>query len=136
LRRARDILGIVAALMLLLSSAAHSLLGWRAMHGELPAAQVPGDLMAGLKIGWQFGGVAMLTLGVILLTLFAQRLRAGTASLVPARIVSLDYLAFGAWALVASRGEPFFFVLIVPGLWLAIAPPSPSAKQLKELAER
>jgi hypothetical protein len=31
LTRARDILGIIAAGMLILSSAAHSLLGWRAI---------------------------------------------------------------------------------------------------------
>jgi hypothetical protein len=120
-RRAREILGIIAALMLILSSAAHSLLGWPALRSELAAAEVPGDLMLGLKIGWQFGGVAMLTLGVILLVLFARRLRGGTASVVPARVVALAYLAFGAWALAASRGDPFFLVFIVPGLLLAIA---------------
>ena len=119
--RARDILGIIAAGMLILSSAAHSLLGWRAIHGELTTAQVPADLVVGLKIGWQFGGVAMLALGVILLALFLQRLRGGNASLVPARVVALVYLAFGAWALVASGGEPFFFMFIVQGGLLAIA---------------
>jgi hypothetical protein len=119
--RVRDILGIIAALMLILSSAAHSVLGWRGLSGELSAAHVPDDLMLGLKFGWQFGGVAMLTLGVILLVLFAQRRRGGNASVVPARVVALAYLAFGAWALVASRGDPFFLVFIVPGLLLAIA---------------
>ena len=119
--RARDILGIIAAGMLILSSAAHSLLGWRAIHGELTTAQVPADLVVGLKIGWQFGGVAMLALGVILLALFLQRLRGGNAPLVPARVVALVYLAFGAWALVASGGKPFFFMFIVQGGLLAIA---------------
>jgi hypothetical protein len=119
--RARDILGIISAAFLILSSAAHSVLGWRAIHGELAAARVPADLTVGLKIGWEFGGAAMFALGVILLALFLQRLRGRNASLIPARVVALVYLTFGAWALVASGGEPFFIMFIVQGGVLAIA---------------
>jgi hypothetical protein len=40
---------------------------------------------------------------------------------VAAGVVALVYLAFGAWALVASGGESFFVMFIVQGGLLAIA---------------
>jgi hypothetical protein len=57
--RLRAILGLVAGVMVLLSGAAHSLLGWKALHAELATAGVPPILELNLKIGWHFGGAAM-----------------------------------------------------------------------------
>jgi hypothetical protein len=118
--KARDIVGVIAAALMLLSSAAHVLLGWKALSAELEAAHVQGELLLGLRIGWYFGGVAMLLLGIILLTLFAARLRGERRPLLPAAVVALGYLAFGGWALTVS-GNPFFMVFIVPGALLAVA---------------
>ena len=118
--KARDVVGAIAAVLILLSGAAHVLLGWKVLSGELEAAHVQGHLLLGLRIGWYFGGVAMLLLGIILLTLFAARLRGERRPLLPAAAVSIGYLAFGGWALAIS-GDPFFDVFIVPGALLAVA---------------
>jgi hypothetical protein len=91
--RARDIAGLVAGVLILLSSAAHTLLGWRQLSGELAAAHVEGELLRGLQFGWYFGGVAMLLLAVILLALFAGRLRGEGRWLLPAATVGAGYLA-------------------------------------------
>jgi len=119
--RGRAVLGLVAGGMLILSSAAHSLLGWPALRGQLAAVPVPADLLLGLQIGWQFGGVAMLAFGIVVVALFAKRFRGEDASTGPAAVVAVAYLAFGCWALVASRFEPFLLVFIVPGILLALA---------------
>ena len=48
MQRSRDALGLLAGLMLIVSSGAHSILGWRGLRGELAAAHVPADLLLGL----------------------------------------------------------------------------------------
>jgi len=119
--RARAVLGLIAGAILILSSAGHSILGWKELSGKLAAAHLPAELVLGLQVGWQFGGVAMLALGVILLALFARRWRGEPVSLLPAATVAVAYLGFGAWALLASNFDPFFLVFIVPGVLLALA---------------
>lgn len=126
--RTRAVLGLVAGAFLLLSAAAHSLLGWKQLQGELAKANVPADLAFGLKVGWQFGGVAMVALGVIALHLFLHRFRGEDVSGLPGLVIAAAYLAFGGWALAASRMEPFFFVFVVPGVLLLLASwPGPGA---------
>jgi hypothetical protein len=120
MHRSRDVLGLIGALMLIISSGAHSILGWKGIGGELAAAQVPADLMLGLQIGWQFGGAAMLTLGVVLILIYRQRLRGVAAPVILARAVAVMYLVFGAWAVGATGGEPFPLVFLIPGAFLAM----------------
>ena len=120
MQRARDALGLLAGLMLIVSSGAHSILGWRGLRDELAAAHVPADLMLGLQIGWQFGGAAMLMLGVVFV-IFRQRLRGTNTPLLLAQAVAVTYLVFGAWALGASGGNLFFLVFLIPGAFLAMA---------------
>lgn len=120
MRQFQNMLGLLAGAILVLSSAAHSLLGWKQMQKSLAAVNAPADLVQGLRIGWLFGGVAILTFGCIALAVFAARLRGGAASLLPTGIIALAYLAFGIWALVTS-GNPFFYIFIVPGAMLAVA---------------
>ena len=119
--RVRSILGIIAGAILILSSAAHSLLGWKRMRTDLASAQAPSDLVFGVAVGWHFGGVAMLAFGCIVTWLFLKRLKGEIVSALPAFVVALAYLTFGAWALMASHMNPFFFVFIVPGILLAVA---------------
>jgi hypothetical protein len=120
MRRLRAGLGIVAGIMLVLSAAAHSFLGGPRVDAELGAAGVPPPLRLSLRVGWQFGGAAMLALGVMLVVLFARRLRGERIPSFPAAITAATYLAFGAWGLWIS-GNPFFFIFIVPGLLMAAA---------------
>jgi hypothetical protein len=122
MRRARLILGIVAGLMLLASSAAHSILGWTSLAERLANTNVPSDLQTGLRIGWMFGGAAMVILGVIAVTTFVGRLRGGKPPLLPVAVMAGVYMAFGAWAIAASGGDLFFLgVFVVPGALLGIA---------------
>lgn len=131
--RLRVILGLVAGVFLVLSSAAHSLLGWKQVHAELIAATTPSDLINGLALGWHFAGGAMLAFGLIVVTISIQRLRGATATSSTATtsasstilaIIAALYLGFGAMALIAVGFDPFFVVVfIVPGLLLVAAAP-------------
>jgi len=126
--RLRTFLGLAAGAILVASSAAHSLLGWPRLRGELAASDTPTDLVTGLAIGWHFAGVAMLAFGCIVLWLFVDRLRGRAADLGPALLIALVYVGFGIWALVVSGVDPFFLIFIVPGLMLLAASWGPSAR--------
>jgi ADP-ribose pyrophosphatase YjhB (NUDIX family) len=120
LSHTRSILGIVAGVLMIASSAAHSLLGWPSLRASLAQAGAPDDLAQGLAVGWHWGGAAMVAFACIVLWTFLRRLQGDAVSLVPPGIVSALYLAFGA-AAIAITGDAFFLVFIVPGLLLAIA---------------
>lgn len=107
--------------MLLLSSGAHTLLGWPSQAGELAKTTTPAELATGLEIGWKWGGVAMLAFGIMVVATFMKRLRGERVWMLPAALIAVSYLAFGAWALYRSNFDPFFFVFVVPGALLAIA---------------
>jgi len=122
MKRARLILGVIAGLMLLASSAAHSILGWKSLAEQLANTNVSSDLQTGLRIGWMFGGAAMAILGLVAVLTFVDRLRGGKAPLVFVAIIAVVYMAFGAWAIAASGGDLFFLgVFVVPGALLGIA---------------
>ena len=120
MRQFKNLLGLLAGAVLVLSSGAHSLLGWKQMQSSLAATNAAPDLVQGVRIGWLFGGVAILTFGCVALAVFMNRLRGRAVSLLPTGIIALAYLAFGLWALLTS-GNPFFYIFIVPGAMLAIA---------------
>lgn len=107
--------------MLILSAAAHSLAGWPALSEELSRTNAPADLVAGLEVGWHFGGVAMLIFGLILIPVFRNRSARREASTLGALIIGGGYLVFGACALVARNFEPFFLVFLIPGAMLVFA---------------
>lgn len=121
MNRIRIVLGYLVAGMLILSSAAHSFLGWKQLEMDLAKLQAPADLVTGLAIGWYFGGAAMLAFGVIVLQLFRDFQQGRPVSLLPALIIAVVYLSFGLWALVASGFNPFFMVFIIPGILLFAA---------------
>ena len=119
--RGRTIAGLVAAAILLLSSAAHSLLGWPGIRAQLESANARADLVKGMQVGWLFGGVSMLAFGVIALIIFTRRLRGASVSTTPALVAGVAYLAFGAWALAANDFAPFYFIFVVPAVLLLVA---------------
>lgn len=121
MNRGRNTCGLIAAFLLILSSAAHSILGWKELSAKLTATNAPEDLVRGLRIGWHFGGAVMLALGVMMGVLFFRRFRGSDTPTFPALIVALAYLVFGAWGLVVSSFDLFFLVFIVPGVLLVIA---------------
>ena len=120
MRQFQSLLGLLAGAVLVLSSAAHSLLGWKQIQKSLAAVQAPADLVQTLEAGWLFGGVAILTFGCIALAVFANAFRGRAVSLLPTGIIALAYLAYGIWALLTT-GDPFFYIFIVPGAMLGVA---------------
>lgn len=119
--RMRSILGLIAGGILILSSAAHSIFGWLVIRGQLDTLRAPSDLVLGLKIGWQFGAVAMLALGVNIILLFLRRFRGERVSTLPSSVIAALYLFFGTWALLVTDFNLFFLIFIVPALLLAVA---------------
>lgn len=119
--RFRAYLGLACGVILVASAAAHSLLGWPAMRAALTSAKVAPDLITGLSVGWNFGGVAILLFGVLALWQFGAALRGHPVSLQPLVLVGVAYAAFGAWALAVGDMNPFFLIFVVPGILLAIA---------------
>ncbi len=121
MNRIRNYVGMLASVLIALSSGAHSFLGWPAIETRLNATTIPPDLLIGLNITWQFGGLAMLTFGLIGMTLFLKRLRGEPVTLLPAAIISVAYVAVGIWAFVTANFEPIYLTFIVPGCLLAFA---------------
>jgi hypothetical protein len=122
MKRARLLLGIVAGVALLASSVAHTWLGWKSLAERLARTNAPPDLVAGLHLGWAFGGACMVILGVIAITTFLGRLRGAAPPLLPIAVIAVVYMAFGAWAIAESGGDLFFLgVFVVPGALLGIA---------------
>jgi hypothetical protein len=119
--KTRTALGFVAGVMLVLSSVAHTFLGWPSQAAELAKTTTPADLATGLEIGWKWGGVAILVFGVIVIATFLKRQRGERVWMLPAALVAVSYLAFGSWALYRSNFDSFFFVFVVPGVLLGVA---------------
>lgn len=119
--RLRPIIGLVAAVILVLSSVAHSIVGWRAMRAQLAGSRAPANLVTGLGIGWHFAGAAMLALGIILLYVFIGRQQRVQRSRFPAQVIGVLYLAFGMYAYLMTRGDFFLAAFIVPGVLIALA---------------
>ncbi len=119
--RFRSILGLVAGVLLMLSAAAHSLLGWKQLKSELEPLHAPGELVRAIGTGWNFGGAAMLAFGFIVVALFTHRLKGSSVTLRPAIVIGVTYVAFGAGAMVVNDFDPFFLVFVVPGVLLLIA---------------
>jgi hypothetical protein len=118
--KVRNVIGIIASVILILSSGLHSLMGWPAIAKELAVTTAPADLVLGLRIGWLWGGVAILVFGIITLATFVMRMRGNAMPTFPITIMGAAYTAFGVWALIVSR-EPFFLIFVVPGILLLIA---------------
>lgn len=121
--RAQRVVGIIAGGFLTLSAFAHSILGGRAILAEMTAANVPADLLRGALVGWEFGGVAMLAFGVLVLRAFASRRvsASGDSGLATVRVIAASYVLFGSAAFLYSDFDPFFLVFVLPGWMLAYA---------------
>jgi hypothetical protein len=118
--RLRSVLGLIAAAILFFSAGAHSFLGWKALRPRIEATGAPVDLVTGLRIGWQFGGAAMLVFGIIAAWVFLQRLRGASVPAFPVVVIGIVYALYGAWAMSVT-GDGFFAIFIVPGVLLLLA---------------
>jgi hypothetical protein len=120
-RRAPALAAAVAAVMILLSAFAHSVLGWRAMGTALAQTNAPADLVRGLGIGWVFGGACMVAFGLTVAWTSRALWRGASPPRLPLAAIVACYLLFGAAAMVVSGGDPFYLVFIIPGLLAAYA---------------
>ena len=118
--KARDIVGIITGIILILSSGAHSFLGWRAMRQQLVAANAPADLITGLAIGWNFAGLAIFVFGVMATWVFVSRLRGLDAPLWIPRLIAIAYALAGGVSYQMTRQNFFLTVFVVPGVLLAL----------------
>lgn len=123
----RSVLAGIAAALMILSSGAHTFMGWSALRAELAPTGASTDLQQALGFGWRFGGVAMIAFGLIVLSTLAGLRREPRTTRQPLLVVALAYAGFGTWAFVSSGLDPFFLVFVVPGAMLlpaALAPVS------------
>ncbi len=104
---------------LILSGAAHALLGWPELRADLSSANVSGELYQTVAIGWLYGSGAMLTLGAIVIVAGLAAPGGQVAAARVAALIGLLYLIFGTSALIYSSMNPHFIGFIVPGLLLA-----------------
>jgi len=118
--RLRSVLGLIASAILFLSAGAHSFLGWKSLQPRIEAFGAPADLVTGLRIGWQFGGAAMLVFGIIAAWVFLQRLRGVSVPAFPVVVIGVIYALYGVWA-ISLTGQAFFAIFIVPGVLLLLA---------------
>ena len=120
--RTRTILGLVAGAILVLDSAAHTLLGGPQMRDRLAGSGAPADLVTGAMIGWQFAGAAMLVFGLIVLWTFADALRGRAVSLRPSLLVGALFALFGLAVFMVIDHSPVFLVtFVLPGALLLAA---------------
>jgi len=113
--RVRIVIGLIGAVLMLLSSVAHSFLGWPAQRRLLEELHAPPSTVRGLLIAWHFGGVAILAFGLIAALSFVQVLRGRTPHMRATLIAGVAYVGFGIYAWFMTR-DPFSLVFIVPGL--------------------
>jgi len=111
----------VAALIIVASSAAHSLLGWPALRAKLAEANVPSELLNGLAMGWHFGGLAMLVLGILVLWLLATSRRGTVDVALPLQIIGGAYELFAMGCFALLGWDPFLLTFFVPGTLLSAA---------------
>lgn len=132
--RLRSIVGLIAAAILFFSAGAHSFLGWKSLQPRIEAFGAPADLVTGLRIGWQFGGAAMLVFGLIAAWVFLQRLRGAAVPVFPVVVIGVVYALYGVWAMSVT-GDGFFAIFIVPGVLLLLASLPPRSGLRREDAK-
>jgi len=118
--RLRTVLVVAAGLVMIASSAAHSLLGWPPLSARLAAVNAPVDLVSGLAMGWHFAGLAMLTLGLLALWLASAAQRSISVRL-PVGLIGVAYVAFALGAAAAFGFDLIEVVFLVPGALLTAA---------------
>ena len=114
-------LTLVAAVIVILSSGAHSLLGWPGLRRQLAATNAPAALVDGLAMGWHFGGLMMLVIGFVIIWLVLAARNGATRVWLPLFVIGLAYELFAIGCAVLLGFDPFLFIFLVPGALLSSA---------------
>jgi len=108
----RHVMFVVAAL-LLLSSGAHGVLGWKMLHAALVDIAAPPDIVRTVAIGWFLGSAAMVAFGLVVLSAWRRARRGDGSGLQAAAIVAAVYLLFGLGAFLFSGFNTHFLLLFM-----------------------
>ncbi len=114
-------LGLAIGAVLILSALAHSFIGGPDLRSQLELAATSLQLIRGVMLGWNFGGMAMVVFGVIVSSIFWNAWQAKPVSLLPARVIGIAYLVFGILAIAFVERNPFYAAFVLPGLLLLLA---------------
>ena len=106
---------------MILSSGAHSLLGWPGLRTQLAATNAPPALVSGLAMGWHFGGLMMLVIGLVVVWLVTRASDGAARVWLPLFVIGLAYEVFAIGCAVLLGFDPFLFVFLVPGSLLSCA---------------
>ncbi len=106
---------LLSGIFIALSAIPHFFLAWPAMNQKLLDLGAGNDLRHALFIGWSFGSVAMLVMGLLLGATW-HGLKRGHASLnIIPLVMGSAYLLFGLAAFVYRDYNSHFFFFIIPG---------------------
>lgn len=128
MERVRSSAGLVAGLFIVWCSVLHTL-GWRTLALKLEHANVSDTLKFDVALIWHFGGAAILVFGLLMVTLFAMRIRGRNVSMAPVLVVAAFYVAFGSYAISVKGASPFLFAFLMPGMVLLLAAPRASSRR-------
>ena len=112
---------VVSGILMILGGIAHGLAGWPAMAKALSEQGIDSDLAGALAVGWSFGSIAMLSMGVtVLLSLRALR-RGVRDALGIALTAGLAYVVFGLGAFAYRFPNPHFLFFVAVGIVLCLS---------------
>lgn len=118
--RRRLALVLTSGILFLLSSVAHSVMGWPNLAMQLDLAGAPAELVSGLAVGWNFGGVMMALFGVLAVKAARDAHRGRPVEHTTLVLIGLTYALFGVGAAPVLGSVVFALVFVVPGALLAI----------------
>jgi hypothetical protein len=111
---------ILAGALLVLGAFAHAFLGWPPLRKALESHGCTLELIGAVAAGWTFGGVAMLTFGVLVICDGYRLLRGAVVSVASAPAVGAAYLAFGATAWLLRDLHPHFLLFVLTGFLVVL----------------
>lgn len=115
------IAAVVSGILMIFGGVAHAVAGWPTMAAALSEQGIDPDLTAALAVGWSFGSVAMLAMGVtVLLSLRAMR-RGVSEAFGMALTAGLAYVVFGLGAFAYRFPNPHFLFFVVVGVVLCLS---------------
>jgi hypothetical protein len=120
MRRWQAVLATVTGFLIIAGAGAHGFLGWRAMRAALTSASVAPDLIGGIGAAWQFGTMAMIAFGLMLIAAGVKGFRSGDSGGVPLALIAVTYVGFGVATLAIDGYKPQWVVFLVLGAMTAL----------------
>jgi hypothetical protein len=119
--KARDILGALSGMILLMSAAALYFIVGGSMRSQLVDAGAPDDVVARPSIALLVATIATWLGGCVVFGVFITRLRGREAPLWPARLIAITCTIAGLVAYKMSGSNFFMTLFVVPGILIALA---------------